>query len=115
VLGRDLVRDGGVDERKRLHILASLVGRLPDRIRHAARFSDAKPHSAVVVPDDDRYTERKSASAFYDLGHAGDVDDALVQLLSIVGAVSITISSHYVLPSTAARLFAILSAARAAL
>jgi hypothetical protein len=92
MLGQHLVRDRRPREGHWLHIAARARGPFTDRIRHASRFADAYTHLAFIVANYNHSAESKATPALEHLGHAGDIHNALVKLISLFKRPS---SIHY--------------------
>jgi hypothetical protein len=74
-----LVRDGGADHRDLDEVLLRVLDALADRLGHLAGLAQADADMARAVTDDDDRAEAEAAAALDDLGHAVDLDDALLE------------------------------------
>src|SRR5262249_7647400 len=64
-------------------VLASLVVALADRLRHLVGLAETHADVPALVAHDDQRREAEAAAALDDLGHAVDVDDALLELFLV--------------------------------
>ena len=78
-------RAGSVDavERHLEHVLARLIVALADGLGHLVGLAEADADVTRLVADDDERREAEAPAALDDLGHAVDVDDALLELFFV--------------------------------
>ena len=75
------------------HVLLRVLDALLDGDGHFLGLAHAHADAAVAVADDHERGEREAAAALDDLGHAVDVDDALLELGN-PGVVLLLVTSH---------------------
>jgi hypothetical protein len=85
-LACDLVRDGVAQPRHRHHRLLGAVRRLADGVRHFARLADADADASLLVAHHDHSAEGKAATTLHNLGSAGKMDNAFVELVAALFA-----------------------------
>src|SRR5439155_16160145 len=83
-LADDPVRDRGPVLRDREEVLLRVVHGLRDRERNLARLPVAETHAIDLVADHDERGEREPPAALDHLGHAVDLDHALLELAGLL-------------------------------
>ncbi len=83
-LGLDRMRDGRAQNGDLDHTLTCTIRCLANRIRNLTSLADANADATLLIANNDHGAERKTASTLDNLGRAGDVHNALIQLFSII-------------------------------
>src|SRR5262249_37666506 len=80
--------------RHREQVLLRIVDGLRDRERNLARFPVADADAVDLVADDDERRERELPAALDDLGHAVDLDHALLELTRLLAREHLTLNAR---------------------
>ena len=76
------MRNGGVFERHKNHLVAGQFATATDRIGHFTGFTETNTDAPLFVAHNDERTEIKAASTFHDLRRTVDENHLLDQLLT---------------------------------
>src|SRR3546814_9950313 len=87
MLAPDLVLHGQALERNRHHVLARLVHRLGDGMRHFARLAIAKTDATGTIADYRQRRECEMLAAFDRLRHAIEGDQLFLEIVVLLAVV----------------------------
>ena len=73
------MRNGGAGQIHDLHLLAGALRGLAHGIRHGIGLAGAHSDGALPIADHNSHAEAKAPAALHDLGHARDLDHALLE------------------------------------